>query len=396
MYKLIMNCLGCASVGTLFMIALPFSAQASSAQVSSTQTMPDNVTCQAVVSLTQGASLIYQVTGTVPATVDTETPINPIGTSLSVSIERRDRSGTTTTILSNSSLSDYEQIAPDADYSQIPFTESFRAQPNDGRRIYAASASVHGLYASLRPISDRPQQMQIVHYLSAGQAVRSTPGSCEVVASSTDSLTEPPLKVVNEASLPPMNAAELSQLSREGANGIERWISIAGVGATTPPTEFTATLQALDQQQQAQNPDTAPFLGLWKGEPPASGYSYYLSILPTSDPNQVCIVEYQQGQKIAAEIEPATFTLSKATVTQGSLLSPRLRSIQTASRVEASHSGIAKFLAVLKPTTNNPVSVFSLTDQSTLYNRFSPRTLTELSQALLELNCSTDVITAAL
>ena len=389
-HKLIMKCLGCASIGTLFASALSPSAQAA----------PDSITCQAVIPLAQGASLIYQVMGTVPETVTEETSINPVGTSLSLSIQRRDRSGAATTILSNSSLSEYEQIAPDADYSQIPFADSFRAQPNNGQGVYAAPASVHGLYASLRPIHDQPQQMQVVHYLSAGQPMRSEPGNCEVIPSSTESLTEPPLRVVKQATLPPLSAAELSQLSSEGANGIQSWIDIAGLGKVSPPAEFTTALQEIDQQQQAQNPVTAPFLGLWEGEPPASGYPYFLSIFPANEPDQVCIIEYQQGQQIAAEIEPATFTISKATVAQGNLLSPRLRSSQTVSQVQSSYSGTSKFLAVLQPNINHPVRVFSLADhpalhnryadQSVLYNSFSPRMISQLTKARTELNCEAD------
>ena len=137
-------------------------------------------------------------------------------------------------------------------------------------------------------------------------------------------------------------------------------------------------------------------MGLWQGEPPASGYPYYLSIVPANETNQVCIVEYQRGQQIAAEIEPATFTLSKATVEQGNLLSPRLRSTQAASQVQPFYNGTAKFLTMLQPAANNPVRIFSLTDPSALYSGFSPRMLNELSQALPELDCSTDVVTAFL
>lgn len=372
-----MKRLGYTLLGTMALATLPMPARAESYSVS----------CQATISLAQGASLTYKVTGIIGETTATETPINPIGNSLNVSILRRDRKGTITTLLSNASLRDYEAIAPDADYSRIPFTEAFRAQPNDGRRLYTARASVHGLYASLRPLSGQPQNIQVVHYLSAGQPARSVAGSCQAVASSEESLIEPPLRVVSGDPLPLLTAAELSQLNQEGENSIQSWINIAGVGATRSPTEFTEALQATDQQQQTRNPNTAPFLGLWEGEPPASGYSYYLSIFPANKANQVCIVEYQRGQQIASEIEPATFTLSKATVTQGNLLSPRLRSIQAASQVRPFHNGTAKFLSVLKPSTNNPVRVFSLTDRSALYNGFSSRMLQELAQATSKLGC---------
>lgn len=173
MNTLTIKCLNYAAMGTLAMATiLPMTAQAT----------PYRVTCQAVIPVGQEASLIYRVMSNVPATTATETPQNPIRTSLSLSVQRRDRNGSIRTLLSASSLSDYEQLAPDADYSRLPFEGAFRAQPNNGDRLYAAPASIHGLYASLRPINGQPQQMQIVHYLSAGQFVRSAAGACTVAA----------------------------------------------------------------------------------------------------------------------------------------------------------------------------------------------------------------------
>ena len=347
---------------------------------------PDRVTCQATTSLSRDSSLIYRLTGTVPEVTSDSASQNLIGSSLSLTMQRRDSNGTTT-LLNNSSMRDYEAIAPDADYSQIPFIEAFRAQPNDGRRLYAAPASVHGLYASLRPINGQPQQMQIVHYLSSGQPVLSAPGSCTVSTSSTDPLIEPPLQVVDGNPLPLPTDAERRKTIEEGYNSIQSWINIAGVGATSPPTQYTEALEATYLQQQALNPYTATFLGVWQGDPLASGYPYYLSILPAKEADQVCIVEYQRGQQIDAEPEPAIFTLSKATVTQDNLLSPRLRSSLTASQTLPFYNGMARFLTVQYLNPNSYVRAFSLTDRSALYNGFSPRMLSELSQAMSELDC---------
>ena len=173
MDTLTIKCLSYAAMGTLAMATiLPMTAQAT----------PYSVTCQAVIPVNQGASLIYRVTGNVSAPTAIATPQNPIGTTLRLSVQRRDRNGSIQTVLSASSLADYEQLAPDADYSQIPFDRAFRAQPNNGDRLYVAPASVHGLYASLRPINGQPQQIQIVHYLSAGRSVRSAAGACTVAA----------------------------------------------------------------------------------------------------------------------------------------------------------------------------------------------------------------------
>ena len=347
---------------------------------------PHQVTCQATTPLSRDGSLIYRLTGAVPAVTSDLSPQNPVGANLSLTIQRRDRNGTTT-LLSNSALRDYEAIAPDADYSQIPFTEAFRAQPNNGRRLYAAPASVHGLYASLRPLSGQPQQIQIVHYLSSGQPVRSAPGSCTVSTSSTDPLIEPPLQVVNGDPLPLPTDAERQKTIEEGNNSIQSWIDIAGVGATSPPTQYTEAHAATYLQQAALNPYTATFLGVWQGAPLSSEYPYYLSILPAKEADQVCIVEYQRGQQIDAEPEPAIFTLSKATVTQDNLLSPRLRSSLTASQTLPFYNGMARFLTVQYIDPNSYVRTFSLTDRSALYNGFSPRMLSDLSQAMSELDC---------
>ncbi|NJM99896.1 MAG: hypothetical protein HC800_24630 [Phormidesmis sp. RL_2_1] len=142
------------------------------------QAAPYRTTCETTIALSQGASLSYRVTGTLPAAPTTASPQNPIGTSLTLTIQKRDRNGRMQTLLNATTLREYEQIAPDADYSRLPFTGQFRGQPNNGQRLYAATASVNGLYLSLRPTNGAPQQLQVVHYLSRDQFVRSNAGTC--------------------------------------------------------------------------------------------------------------------------------------------------------------------------------------------------------------------------
>jgi hypothetical protein len=132
------------------------------------QANPYRVTCQAMVSPSQGVSVTYRLAGSLPETTAAEIPQNPIGTTLSLTVQWRDRNGRVQTLLNASSLIDYEQLAPDADYSQLPFQGDFSGQPNNGDRLYGVPASVHGLYVSLRPTSGQPKQMQIVHYLRSG------------------------------------------------------------------------------------------------------------------------------------------------------------------------------------------------------------------------------------
>jgi hypothetical protein len=127
----------------------------------------------------QGALLIYRLTGSLPETTVAEIPQNPVETPLTLTVQWQDRNGRVQTLLNASALSEYEQLAPDTDYFQLPFEEAFRGQPNNGDRLYGIPASVHGLYVSLRPTSGQPQQMQTVHYLRSGEYVRSTVGTCQ-------------------------------------------------------------------------------------------------------------------------------------------------------------------------------------------------------------------------
>ncbi|NJN30204.1 MAG: WG repeat-containing protein [Synechococcales cyanobacterium RM1_1_8] len=212
---------------------------------------------------------------------------------------------------------------------------------------------------------------------------------------SPDPLVQPFLVVNNGAPLPPLTSSEVTRLNNEASANIQSWLALAGVGASAPPTEFTEALQSWQQQQQATNPVTAPFLGLWQGEPPASGYPHYLGVIPANEANQVCLVEYQQGQQIAFEIFPATFVLSKATIAQGNLRSPRLRSVQSVSTrypFENGSGGTTKVLSLLQATDNNRVRSFSLTDPSGLYDSFSPRMRRELTQSLSALGCTPENI----
>jgi hypothetical protein len=144
------------------------------------QVLPPPVSCQATIAIGQGASLTYRLTGTFPDRVMAETPQNPVGRVTMMTVQRRDRNGRVQTLLNQALVEDYEQIAPDADYSKLPFTGEFRGKPNDGFRLLSVSGSTNGLYASLRPTQGQPQKLQIVHYLSAGKFVRSTIGQCKL------------------------------------------------------------------------------------------------------------------------------------------------------------------------------------------------------------------------
>ncbi|MBD2330030.1 GUN4 domain-containing protein [Alkalinema sp. FACHB-956] len=145
----------------------------------SAQVLPPSVTCQVTIPIEQGASLTYRLTGAFPDRVPPNTPQNPVGRTVTMTVQRRDRSGKIQTWLNQANVEDYEQGAPDADYSKLPFTGDFRGKPNDGFRLYRVNAAVNGLYVSLRPTKGQPQKIQIIHYLNAKKFVRSEAGQCQ-------------------------------------------------------------------------------------------------------------------------------------------------------------------------------------------------------------------------
>jgi multisubunit Na+/H+ antiporter MnhC subunit len=76
------------TVALLTAIALPVAAQAT----------PYRVTCQATVQ-NQGVNLTYRVAGSLPETTTAETPQTLIGTSLTLTVQWRDRNGRVQTLL---------------------------------------------------------------------------------------------------------------------------------------------------------------------------------------------------------------------------------------------------------------------------------------------------------
>lgn len=137
------------------------------------------IACQTMVTLNQGATLTYRLTGSLPVAPGATIPPDRAQTALNLTVQWQDRNGNIHTLLNNSALMDGQQLAPDANYAQIPFEASFRGQPNNGDRLYSTTASIHGLYVSLRPTNGQPQQIQTVHYLRPGEYVRSAVGSCQ-------------------------------------------------------------------------------------------------------------------------------------------------------------------------------------------------------------------------
>ena len=188
---LILKPLGCVlTVALITITTTPPSVDA--------QSNPYRIACETMVSLGQGGSLTYRLAGSLPENTAADNLQNPIGTALTLTVQWQDQTGRVQTLLNASALSEYEQLAPDADYSQLPFEEAFRGQPNNAGSLYGTPDSVHGLYVSLRPTSGLPQQMQTVHYLGAGEYVRSMAGNCQTANADLDVAIDEQLTLLQE------------------------------------------------------------------------------------------------------------------------------------------------------------------------------------------------------
>ena len=161
-------------------------------------TIPDRFACQAGVTLPRGVSLTYRLTGYTPEATAVDELSNPLETTPMLAVEWRDRQGRVQILLRGAALSDYEPLAPEADFPRLPFEAVFRSSGNQADRIYAAPASVHGLYVSLRPTSGAPQRMQTLHYLRSGEFVRSTIGVCYPETEDRDLAVDPLLTELRE------------------------------------------------------------------------------------------------------------------------------------------------------------------------------------------------------
>jgi hypothetical protein len=145
------------------------------------QTTTRKLTCETTIAVTNGGTLTYKITGSIAVNRAGQPVIpNRRNSNLLMTVQRRNRNGKIQTLLNNVVLQHYEQVAPDADYSQLPFSAGLRGKPNNGQGLYSIPGTLHGLYASFRSLESLPPQFQfqVVHYLSANQWVRSSIDRC--------------------------------------------------------------------------------------------------------------------------------------------------------------------------------------------------------------------------
>jgi hypothetical protein len=137
------------------------------------------ISCNARLSLQNGTRITYQISGSMEFTDGGQIfPTNE--PNLFITILRRERNGTERVLRSQEQLGNWELDAPDADYSLLPFSGSFRTRPNDGSGIYHVRSADHGIYIRMIPSNSSPRQIQVLHYLSRGKFVRSAASPCSL------------------------------------------------------------------------------------------------------------------------------------------------------------------------------------------------------------------------
>ena len=208
-----------------------------------------------------------------------------------------------------------------------------------------------------------------------------------------DPLTAPSLTVATGDPLPLLSRDELTTLTSEGKTLGQSWIDLSGLGKIIPPPPFTEALKTYRREALSSQPTIAPFLGTWHDDGSISRV-YYLSIFPAKAADQVCVLEYRAGQQVVEEIVTGPiFTLSLATVTEGELRSPTVRTTQaTARQVELASGDKAALLDVFN--ADNGVYSFGLQGLPALPPGTTPTMKEELSQGLDTLACTREVLTA--
>lgn len=149
------------------------------------------VECSAKINLNNGKTLLYKIAGDLKLEVSDsftiELPKSQDSLDIDISamtmtVQQFDLAGAVQTLLSRAPMMIFERIAPDADYSILPFSDEFRGLPNDGKGIYEVSGSKYGIIVSLRPKLSQPQKLQVLHYFGEdreNQYKRSAAGTCK-------------------------------------------------------------------------------------------------------------------------------------------------------------------------------------------------------------------------
>lgn len=138
-------------------------------------TIVADLSCKGSLSLRDGARITYQVSGLMELSDGGRILGQP---NLAMTILRRERNGIERILRQSEPLSNFENNAPDADYSRLPFTGAFKAKPNDGSGIYFLPSADYQILIRMIPTQSGPRQAQVIHYLDRRRFVRSAAFPC--------------------------------------------------------------------------------------------------------------------------------------------------------------------------------------------------------------------------
>ena len=220
-----------------------------------------------------------------------------------------------------------------------PYRGYFLSWASPNQNVYSAWAFMK---------SQLPPALQIGFLLMGLQACQAPlsqtdPAPTPPVEASTPTESAPatePLPILLNPVLPAFTAADLTQLTANLTTGIESWFALAGLNKAVPPPALPEDLQAYRQTWEANNPEIAPFLGLWH-DSEAQNF-YYLSLFPSTVPQQVCVLEFKPEWSLAIWNEEAgdysykdviseqTLSFSVATVEADQLRSSQIRTTTAA------------------------------------------------------------------
>jgi hypothetical protein len=167
---------------------------------------------------------------------------------------------------------------------------------------------------------------------------------------------------LQEALLPNLTPADLTNLKTALVNAKDTWFSLAGLDKAPQPPAFPPSLNQYRQTWQQKNPAIAPFLGQWHND---EGYPYSLSIFPTTETGKVCILEFRPEWSLDI-LNEETGEINKDMIAE-QILSFSVAKVENgilrSSRIRTSNQAIAPYIfSSNQAETVELMSVFNTTD----------------------------------
>lgn len=196
------------------------------------------------------------------------------------------------------------------------------------------------------------------------------------------------LNLAKEESLPPLNILDLLDIKFTASEMIDTWFGLAGLNKLISPSELGEPLKSFRNQWTKTNPTVTPFLGMWHDDGGAYGNSYFLSIFPSQEQGQACVLEFRLEQTMAQEVVvEQILSLSTAKVINGQLLSSRLRADKSTIVQKDFENGYpVEILPVLDG--QNRIHIFASQSPPKLPPEFPDKLTSQVKQELSNRGCT--------